>query len=148
MRSYIKRFLPAIFKFGSASRCDAGSSRRSPLNTLLFRYPDYGRAVERAAIWASDFARSNPNADLGVHLTLTSEWDRYKWGPVLDANSVPSLVDGRGYLWPDVPQVFSHDRLDEAEDELRAQIDKALGAGIDVSHLDSRMGPLHPRRLS
>jgi chitin disaccharide deacetylase len=94
---------------------------------------------------ASDFARSNPNADLGVHLTLTSEWDRYKWGPVLDAKSVPSLVDGRGYLWPDVPQVFSHDRLDEAEGELRAQIDKALGAGIDVSHLDSHMGPLHLR---
>jgi predicted glycoside hydrolase/deacetylase ChbG (UPF0249 family) len=94
---------------------------------------------------AADFARANPGADLGVHLTLTSEWDRYKWGPVLGRKAVPSLVDLRGYLWPDVPEVYASDRLDEAESELRAQIDKALAAGIDVTHLDSHMGPLHLR---
>jgi predicted glycoside hydrolase/deacetylase ChbG (UPF0249 family) len=94
---------------------------------------------------AADFGRNRAGADLGVHLTLTSEWDRYKWGPVLGAKAVPSLVDERGYLWPDVPQVYARDRLDEAEAELRAQIDKALAAGIDVSHLDSHMGPLHLR---
>jgi predicted glycoside hydrolase/deacetylase ChbG (UPF0249 family) len=48
-------------------------------------------------------------------------------------------------LWQDVPQVYAHDRLDEAEAELRAQIDKDLAAGIDVTHLDSHMGPLHLR---
>lgn len=94
---------------------------------------------------AAEFARSHPGADLGVHLTLTSEWERYKWGPALGRGAVPSLVDGRGYLWHDVPQVYEHDRLDEAEAELRAQIDKALAAGIDVTHLDSHMGPLHLR---
>jgi chitin disaccharide deacetylase len=92
---------------------------------------------------AADFAREHPDADLGVHLTLTSEWPRYKWGPVLGARTVPSLVDERGYLWPDVPQVYSHDRLEEVEAELRAQIEKARRAGIDVTHLDSHMGPLH-----
>jgi|SRR5215469_2867444 len=92
---------------------------------------------------AADFAREHPEADLGVHLTLTSEWPRYKWGPVLGARAVPSLVDERGYLWPDVSQVYSHDRLDEVEAELRAQIEKARHAGIDVTHLDSHMGPLH-----
>ena len=92
-----------------------------------------------------DFARNHPSADLGVHLTLTSEWERYKWGPVLGRGAVPSLVDERGYLWPDVPQVYAHDRLEEAEAELRAQIDKALATGIDVTHLDSHMGPLHLR---
>jgi hypothetical protein len=93
----------------------------------------------------ADFTRNHPSADLGVHLTLTSEWGPYKWGPVLGRGAVPSLVDRRGYLWPDVPQVYAHDRLEEAEAELRAQIDKALAAGIDVTHLDSHMGPLHLR---
>ncbi len=94
---------------------------------------------------AADFARANPAADLGVHLTLTSEWANYKWGPVLGTRAVPSLTDSRGYLWADVPQVYASDRLDEAEEELRAQIDKAIAAGIDVTHIDSHMGPLHLR---
>jgi predicted glycoside hydrolase/deacetylase ChbG (UPF0249 family) len=94
---------------------------------------------------AAEFGRSNPGIDLGVHLTLTSEWERYKWGPVLGRRAVPSLVDARGYLWSDVPEVFANDRLDEAEEELQAQIEKALAAGLDVTHLDSHMGPLHLR---
>ena len=95
---------------------------------------------------AAEFARNNPSSDFGAHLTLTSEWSRYKWGPVLGKKAVPSLTDSRGYLWPDVPQVFAHGKLDEAESELRAQIEKALAAGVDVTHLDSHMGPhhLHP----
>jgi len=94
---------------------------------------------------AAAFGRAHSEADLGVHLTLTSEWEHYKWGPVLGRKAVPSLVDERGYLWPDVPEVYAHDKLDEAERELRAQVEKALAAGIDVSHLDSHMGPLHLR---
>ena len=94
---------------------------------------------------AAEFARSNQQADLGVHLTLTAEWDRYKWGPVLGRNAVPSLCNERGYLWQTVEEVYQHDNLDEVEVELRAQIEKARGAGIDVTHLDSHMGPLHLR---
>jgi chitin disaccharide deacetylase len=94
---------------------------------------------------AASFARSNPGADLGVHLTLTAEWDAYKWAPVSQRHAVPSLVDERGYLWQTVPQVYEHARLDEAEAELRAQIEKALGAGIDVTHFDSHMGTLQLR---
>src|ERR1700689_4886283 len=94
---------------------------------------------------AANYARKNPDADLGVHLTLTAEWDSYKWGPVLGARAVPSLVDARGYLWQTVAQVYEHPRLDEAEAELRAQIEKALAAGIDATHLDSHMGTLHLR---
>src|SRR5215475_5733186 len=92
---------------------------------------------------AAEFARSNLGIDLGVHLTLNSEWKNYKWGPVLGQAAVPSLTDDRGYLWPHLPQVFEHDRLDEAERELRAQIDKAAAAGIDITHLDNHMGSLH-----
>lgn len=94
---------------------------------------------------AAEFARRNSGADLGVHLTLNSEWERYKWGPVLGAKTVTSLADERGYLWPDVPSVYANDRLDEVEAELRAQIEKALAAGVDASHLDCHMGPLHLR---
>ena len=94
---------------------------------------------------AAEFARTTPHADLGVHLTLNSEWERYKWGPVLGRTEVPSLTDDRGYLWPDVPSVFAHDRLDEVEIELEAQIEKAIASGIEVTHFDCHMGPLHLR---
>ncbi len=94
---------------------------------------------------AAEFARNNPQADLGVHLTLTAEWDSYKWGPASARHSVPSLVDARGYLWQTVAEVYEHARLDEAEAELRAQIEKALAAGIDASHLDSHMGTVQLR---
>ncbi len=106
-------------------------------STILVTCPWFEEAVE--------FARNTPAADLGVHLTLTSEWDRYKWGPSLGRQAAPSLCDERGHLWPDVPQVFEHDRLDEVEAELRAQIDLALATGVDVTHLDCHMGPLHLR---
>ena len=94
---------------------------------------------------AAEFARNNREADLGVHLTLTAEWDNYKWGPVLGRRAVPSLVDERGYLWQTVAQVYEHARLDQAELELREQIEKALAAGIDATHLDSHMGTLQLR---
>lgn len=94
---------------------------------------------------AAEFARSHQQADLGVHLTLTAEWDRYKWGPVLGRRAVPSLCNEGGYLRQTVDEVYRYDGLDEVERELRAQIEKALDAGIDVTHLDSHMGPLHLR---
>ena len=94
---------------------------------------------------AASFAWNNPEADFGVHLTLTAEWDTYKWGPVSQRHAVPTLVDERGYLWQTVPQVYEHARLDEAEKELRAQIEKAIAAGIDVTHFDSHMGTLQLR---
>lgn len=89
---------------------------------------------------AADFARRSPRADLGVHITHTSEWGTYKWGPVLGRREVPSMVDERGYFFADVPSVYASARLDEVEGETRAQVEKALAAGIDVTHLDSHMG--------
>jgi len=89
-----------------------------------------------------DFAKQNPQANLGLHLTLTSEWKRYKWGPVLGRTAVPSLVDELGYFYADVQSVYRHAKLDEVEREVRAQVDRALKAGIDVTHVDSHMGTL------
>jgi len=93
--------------------------------------PAFTRTVE--------FAESNPGADIGIHLTLTSEWPAYRWRPVLGAERVPSLVDSDGCFWRTAAEVFAHARLDEAEEELRAQLDTAIHAGIDVTHIDSHM---------
>lgn len=91
---------------------------------------------------AADFARKNPQANIGVHTTLTSEWKYYKWGPVLGCSAVPSLCSEKNYFFEDVFTIYALSKLDEAEKELRAQIDKALAAGIDITHIDSHMGAM------
>jgi predicted glycoside hydrolase/deacetylase ChbG (UPF0249 family) len=88
------------------------------------------------------YARSRPQADFGLHLTHTSEWKGYKWGPVASKNQVPGLVDPQGYMWPDILSVYKNSTPEQAYIEARAQIEKALAAGIDVTHLDSHMGTL------
>jgi hypothetical protein len=88
------------------------------------------------------YARAHPNADFGLHLTHTAEWKGIKWGPVASRNEVPGLVDPQGYLWPDTSTVYQHATPEQAYIEARAQIQKALAAGIDVTHLDSHMGVL------
>ena len=89
---------------------------------------------------AADLAAANPAFDLGVHLTLNSEWPGYRWGPVAGRDRVPSLLDAQGYLPRTTVEVVRSARPDEVEIELRAQIEAALAAGIDVTHLDSHMG--------
>jgi predicted glycoside hydrolase/deacetylase ChbG (UPF0249 family) len=91
---------------------------------------------------AAGRARANPRFDLGVHLTLNAEWTEYRWGPVAGRSRVPSLCDREGYLPRSVIEVLKNARPEEVEIELRAQIDLALAAGVDVTHLDSHMGTL------
>jgi chitin disaccharide deacetylase len=88
----------------------------------------------------ADYAKQHPDADLGLHLTLTSEWKYYRWGPV--SAGVPSLIDSEGYLWADAGPVSSHAKPQEAEREIRAQIDRALKIGIKPTHVDNHMGSL------
>jgi predicted glycoside hydrolase/deacetylase ChbG (UPF0249 family) len=85
-------------------------------------------------------ARRHSELDLGVHLTLNSEWEHYRWGPVAGRSAVPSLVDAQGCLPRTTMETVQRAKPDEVEIELRAQIDAALDAGIDVTHLDSHMG--------
>jgi len=93
----------------------------------------------------ADYAKSHPNADLGLHLTLTSEWKTYRWGPVESKDKVPSLLDPSGYLWPETGPAVQHLKADEVELELRAQIERAIAFGIHPTHLDSHMGVLFAR---
>ncbi|MBX2818952.1 MAG: polysaccharide deacetylase family protein [Rhodothermaceae bacterium] len=88
------------------------------------------------------YAREHPEADFGLHLTHTSEWKTYKWGPVSSKDAVPGLVTDEGYFWPETINVYQHSTPEEVKIESKAQIDKALAAGIDVTHLDSHMGVL------
>ena len=88
------------------------------------------------------YARGNAKADFGLHLTHTSEWKTYKWGPVARKSLVPGLFDPQGYLWPDIMSVYKNSTPEAAYNEARAQIEKALAAGVDVTHLDSHMGAL------
>ena len=91
------------------------------------------------------YAQAHPDADLGLHLTLTSEWKNYRWGPVASKNTVPTLLDPSGYLWPDTPEAIRNLKADEAEREIRAQVERAIAMGIHPTHLDSHMGTLFGR---
>lgn len=92
------------------------------------------------------YVRDHPGVDSGLHLTLTSEWERYRWGPVAGQSAVPGLVDAGGYLWRSVPEVVAHATPDEVDREIRAQLARAEAQGLRVTHLDSHMGTLfaHP----
>jgi chitin disaccharide deacetylase len=84
----------------------------------------------------ADYAKSHPDADFGLHLTLTSERVYYRWGPVASVNKVPSLVDQNGYFHHEWKE-GEHIEAKEVEIELRAQIERALAMGVRPTHLDS-----------
>ena len=88
------------------------------------------------------YLKKHPNTDAGLHLTLTSEWKDYRWGPLSGKSNVPGLVDEEGDLWPDVADVVKHASADEVETEIRAQVQRALQMGFQPTHLDSHMGTL------
>jgi predicted glycoside hydrolase/deacetylase ChbG (UPF0249 family) len=92
--------------------------------------------------WFPEVARwatQHPNADLGIHLALTSEWTDLRWGPVSGADRVPSLVDAHGYFPLDTPDVARNAKVADVEYELHSQIDRAKNAGIPLTHLDMHM---------
>jgi len=84
----------------------------------------------------ADYAKSHPDADLGLHLTLTAERVYYRWGPSAAIDRVPTLVDPNGYFHHDWEQHESINPKD-VEIELRAQIERALAMGVRPTHLDS-----------
>jgi len=113
------------------------------VNAATFQALEAG-AVNSASImvpcpWfpeAAGYAKSHPDTDFGLHLTLTSERVYYRWGPVAGRDKVPSLVDSNGYFHHDWDQ---HPRIDprDVETELRAQIERALAMGLRPTHFDS-----------
>lgn len=95
--------------------------------------------------WFPDFAayyREHPGLDVGIHITLTAEWDYYRWGGVSPAGEIPSLLDQYGHFYPTVEAVAQHAVPAEVEKEVRAQIQRAMALGIRPTHLDTHMGTL------
>ena len=92
------------------------------------------------------YAKSHPNSDFGVHIAHTSEWKTLKWGPIANKSDVPGLVDPQGYLWPDINSVYKNSSPEQAYIEAKAQIKKALDAGIGVRK-ERRLGPVVDTRV-
>ncbi|MEX2205752.1 MAG: polysaccharide deacetylase family protein [Myxococcota bacterium] len=90
-------------------------------------------------------ARERPELDLGVHLTLNCEYESHRWGPV--RSDVPSLAAPDGGMWRTVAETVAHAIPEEVDRELRAQIYRALEAGVDVTHIDSHMGAVFDLRF-
>jgi hypothetical protein len=119
------------------------------VNAASFDALDRG-AVSSASImvpcpWLTEvanYAKAHPDADLGLHLTLTSEWRLYKWGSVASSDTVPTLLDPSGTFWYESKPAAAHAKPAEVERELRAQIERARAVGIRPTHLDSHMGTL------
>lgn len=89
--------------------------------------------------------RQHPDADIGVHMTLTAEYETYRWRSL---TGDPSLHAPDGGMWRDVASVMEHVSAETAAAELRAQVELALAGGIDVTHLDTHMGTVMlPRYL-
>jgi predicted glycoside hydrolase/deacetylase ChbG (UPF0249 family) len=89
---------------------------------------------------AAEILKDHPEIGVGIHLTLNSEWGHYKWGPVLGASRVPSLVDANGHFYASESE-FRAAAVDpdEVRSELRAQIERALRAGLRIDYLDAHM---------
>jgi len=88
------------------------------------------------------YIRDHPNMDAGLHLTLTSEWENYRWGPLAGKANVPGLVDKQGCFYPAVAAVYFSAKPEEIDLEIHAQYDRAIAMGFTPTHLDSHMGTL------
>jgi chitin disaccharide deacetylase len=131
---------------------DMGCSQASDAAT--FELLESGRLTSGSVIVPSpyfsevvDYQRSHPDADIGVHIALTSEHPNRRWAGVLGASACPSLHDADGFLPMTVAEVIARADPAEAALELRAQLETALAAGIDVTHLDSHMGAVFHKQF-
>ncbi|CAN5910481.1 carbohydrate deacetylase [soil metagenome] len=126
---------------------DAGMSYDSNLGTIRAMEEGVANSVSvmMPCPWVPGFVRylkDNPGVDAGLHLTLTSEWRDYRWGPLVGKPAAPGLVDAEGAMWRGVGQVVSNASPDEVEKEIRAQLERARSMGFEPTHLDSHMGTL------
>jgi chitin disaccharide deacetylase len=90
----------------------------------------------------AEFAKNNSQLDIGLHLTLSSEWDKYFFGGVSTSSAIPNLLNQKGYFYPSVEEFAKHANGAEVEKEIRAQIERALAFGIKPTHLDNHMGTI------
>ena len=116
-------------------------------NTACFELFEAGRLYSAtimmpcpAAKAAVDFSVANPRYAVGIHTTLTSEWQKYRWKPLTGGKT---LVDEEGFMWREADMVEKHASSADIENEVRAQIDLAHEWGMKPSHIDNHMGSLY-----
>ena len=98
---------------------------------------------------AAQYAREHPGVDFGVHLTLNSEWDTYRWGPVSTRDAASGLLDGEGYFFDNTEATQQVADPTAVRRELDAQLAIAKAAGIDPTHADTHMFCVaHPQIFS
>jgi chitin disaccharide deacetylase len=123
---------------------DLGSTRAA--NVAIYDALRNGVATSASLMvpcpWARDAAALYRGEDIGVHLTLNAEWDTYRWGPITHS---PSLLDGDGGFPRTTEDAWDHADLEEVRKECRAQVERAIFWGFDISHLDSHLGTLQLR---
>ncbi|WP_266367961.1 polysaccharide deacetylase family protein [Tellurirhabdus rosea] len=126
---------------------DAGMSYEANQGTLKSMQNGIATStsVMMPCAWVPQFmeqVQKNPSLDVGVHLTMTSEWNPYRWFPLVGKDKAPGLYDEQGGFWHSVAQVVEHAKPDEVEAEMRAQIARYRQFGVQPTHLDSHMGTL------
>ena len=133
---------------------DIGFSHAS--NVASFQCLDVGAATCGSIIvnapWfmeAVELCRENPDYDVGVHLTFTCEYSTFRWPALSTRDPASGLLDEEGYLWRTREDAIRHVKAEAAEAEMRAQIETAMAAGLDVTHIDTHMGSVvHPKFLA
>lgn len=133
--------IPLLFRLDDIGMCH--SVNMAAKEVLETRMP-VSMSVMVPCPWfteAVEILQQYPHVSVGIHLTLNSEWKNYRWGPVAGVTMVPSLVDSLGHFFPSRSKLFANNpKLEEIETELRAQIEKALKAGLKLDYLDYHMG--------
>ncbi|MHA2073050.1 MAG: polysaccharide deacetylase family protein [Candidatus Hodarchaeales archaeon] len=124
---------------------DIGFSHSS--NVASFECLDFGIASCGSVIvpspWFLETAaicKNNPHYDIGVHLTLTCEYNQYRWRALSSVDPSTGLLDEERCLWRTLEEAVANVSPEAAEMEMRTQIQVALDNGIDVTHIDTHMG--------
>lgn len=126
---------------------DVGMSQQSNEGAVLAMTKGVANSCSMmmTCAWVPDFMhylKAHPGMDVGLHLTLTSEWEGYRWGPLAGKPQTPGLVDNEGALWSSVAAVVQHASTEEVDKEMRAQLERARNMGWEPTHFDSHMGTL------
>lgn len=126
---------------------DVGVSHSENLGSILaMRSGNVNSAsIMMPCPWVTEiatYAKNNPQADFGLHLTLTSEWETMKWGSVAAKDKVKSLLNDNGFFYAGCEDFQKNAKIEEVEIELRAQIEQAYKMGIKPTHIDTHMGCL------
>ncbi|MBN8673529.1 MAG: ChbG/HpnK family deacetylase [Chitinophagales bacterium] len=133
--------IPLLFRLDDIGMCH---SVNEAAKTVLETGMPVSMSVMVPCPWfteAAELLKKYTNVSIGIHLTLNSEWKQYRWGPVAGVLQVPTLVDSLGNFFPSRSRLFGNNpKLTEIETELRAQIEKALRAGLKIDYLDYHMG--------